>query len=69
MYLFSDQEVFHDLDYVGWYTVGGTTPTQADWEVHQQFSVIHESPILVKLDPKAPPGNKVSILEIAFEFL
>uniref|UniRef100_A0A915PSA6 COP9 signalosome complex subunit 6 n=1 Tax=Setaria digitata TaxID=48799 RepID=A0A915PSA6_9BILA len=56
-----DQEVFHDLDYVGWYTVGGTTPTQADWQVHQQFSVMHESPILVKLDPKAPPGNKLPV--------
>ncbi|VDK71266.1 unnamed protein product [Litomosoides sigmodontis] len=55
------QEVFHDLDYVGWYTVGSTTPTQADWEVHQQFSVIHESPIMVKLDPKAPPGNKLPV--------
>ncbi|KAM3724680.1 COP9 signalosome complex subunit [Dirofilaria immitis] len=55
------QEVFHDLDYVGWYTIGGATPTQADWEVHQQFSIIHESPILVKLDPKAPPGNKLPV--------
>lgn len=51
--------MFQDLDYVGWYTIGDTTPTQADWEVHQQFSVMHESPIMVKLDPKAPPGNKV----------
>uniref|UniRef100_A0A8R1U2F7 COP9 signalosome complex subunit 6 n=1 Tax=Onchocerca volvulus TaxID=6282 RepID=A0A8R1U2F7_ONCVO len=55
------QEVFHDLDYVGWYTIGGTKPTEADWEVHQQFSVMHESPILVKLDPKAPPGNKLPV--------
>ncbi|EJW85484.1 Mov34/MPN/PAD-1 family protein [Wuchereria bancrofti] len=57
----SYQEVFQDLDYVGWYTIGGTTPTQADWEVHQQFCVTHESPIMVKLDPKAPPGNKLPV--------
>ncbi|CAG9534539.1 unnamed protein product [Cercopithifilaria johnstoni] len=55
------QEVFRDLDYVGWYTVGDTTPTQADWEVHQQFAIMHESPILVKLNPKAPPGNKLPV--------
>ncbi|KAL4002967.1 Maintenance of mitochondrial structure and function family protein [Acanthocheilonema viteae] len=55
------QEVFHDLDYVGWYTIGSTTPTHADWEVHQQFAVLHESPIFVKLDPKAPPGNKLPV--------
>ncbi|VDN06846.1 unnamed protein product [Thelazia callipaeda] len=55
------QEIFKELDFVGWYTVGGAAPTQADWEVHNQFAAVHESPILVKLDPNVQTRNKLPI--------
>jgi COP9 signalosome complex subunit 6 len=42
--------VFGDLDFLGWYTTGGT-PDERDLVLHKQICTINESPVLLKLDP------------------
>ena len=38
------------MDFLGWYTTGGT-PTERDIILHKQICTINESPVLLKLDP------------------
>ena len=44
------KQVFSDLDFLGWYTTGGT-PNTNDITLHKQICTINESPVLLKLDP------------------
>ncbi|XP_039264962.1 COP9 signalosome complex subunit 6-like [Styela clava] len=46
------KQVFKDLDFLGWYTTGGS-PTEADLKIHKQMCGITECPIIVKLNPQA----------------
>jgi len=44
------KQVFPDLDFLGWYTIGNV-PTEGDIKVHKQLCEINESPVLLKLNP------------------
>ena len=46
----SVKQVFSDLDFLGWYTTGGS-PTESDIHVHKQICEINESPVILKLNP------------------
>lgn len=44
------KQVFPDLDFLGWYT-NGDEPSIDDMLVHSQIMFVHESPLLLKLNP------------------
>ena len=44
------KQVFADLDFLGWYTIGAS-PTERDITLHKQVCTINESPVLLKLEP------------------
>ncbi|XP_041482711.1 COP9 signalosome complex subunit 6-like [Lytechinus variegatus] len=44
------KQVFKDLEFLGWYTTGGS-PDESDIKVHKQICEINESPIFLKLNP------------------
>lgn len=46
------KQVFPDLDFLGWYTIG-ESPTPEDIEIHRQICEISESPIFMKLNPSS----------------
>ncbi|XP_015793469.1 COP9 signalosome complex subunit 6 [Tetranychus urticae] len=47
------KQVFPDLDFIGWYTIGDV-PNDSDIKVQQQICEINESPIFLKLNPYSP---------------
>ncbi len=49
-FIFQVKQVFADLDFLGWYTIGGA-PNERDIVLHKQICTINESPVLLKLDP------------------
>ncbi|XP_047129838.1 COP9 signalosome complex subunit 6 [Hydra vulgaris] len=51
------RQVFKDLDFLGWYTVGWSEATECDISVHKQLTVINESSLLLKLDPFSKSAN------------
>ncbi|KHN84736.1 COP9 signalosome complex subunit 6 [Toxocara canis] len=55
------REVFPELDFLGWYTTGGEVPTEDDLIVHKQFCHLHESPIMIKLDPTVTNTEKLPL--------
>uniref|UniRef100_A0A9J2PAY9 COP9 signalosome complex subunit 6 n=1 Tax=Ascaris lumbricoides TaxID=6252 RepID=A0A9J2PAY9_ASCLU len=55
------REVFPELDFLGWYTTGGDVPTEGDLIVHKQFCRLHDSPIMIKLDPAAANTDKLPL--------
>ncbi|XP_041443514.1 COP9 signalosome complex subunit 6 isoform X2 [Xenopus laevis] len=44
------KQVFKDMEFLGWYTTGGT-PDPSDIHVHKQVCEIIESPLFLKLNP------------------
>ncbi|MFH4974228.1 hypothetical protein AB6A40_000937 [Gnathostoma spinigerum] len=55
------KDVFVDLDFMGWYTSGPEAPTESDLNVHKQFCHLHESPIMLKLDPTVKVLDKLPL--------
>ena len=47
---FSLDQVFQDLDFLGWYSTGDA-PNRSDIAVHKQICDINESPVFLKLNP------------------
>ncbi|VDK57803.1 unnamed protein product [Anisakis simplex] len=60
------REVFPDLDFLGWYTTGSELPTEDDLNVHKQFCHLHESPIMIKLNPTAATSTE-KVYRIEFD--
>ncbi|KAI8090059.1 maintenance of mitochondrial structure and function-domain-containing protein [Halteromyces radiatus] len=50
------KQVFPELDFMGWYTTG-TTPTELDLIIHEQFLSRNESSLFLQLDPSAITGE------------
>ncbi|KAI9310169.1 maintenance of mitochondrial structure and function-domain-containing protein [Dichotomocladium elegans] len=46
------KQVFPNLDFMGWYTIG-TSPTEADLKLQEQFLQVNESAIFLQLDPSS----------------
>lgn len=51
-FLFSDKQVFKDLDFLGWYTTGDQ-PTEQDIKIHKQICEINECPVMLQLSPQS----------------
>lgn len=51
------RQVFKDLDFLGWYTVGSSNATERDILIHKQLTVVNESALLLKLDPCSKSAN------------
>ncbi|KAI8997505.1 COP9 signalosome subunit 6 [Pilobolus umbonatus] len=50
------KQVFPQLDFMGWYTIG-SSPTNAELELHEQFLQVSESALFLQLDPSAVGNN------------
>ncbi|KAI8354051.1 maintenance of mitochondrial structure and function-domain-containing protein [Blakeslea trispora] len=46
------KQVFPQLDFMGWYSLG-STPTETDLKLHEQFLQINESALFLQLDPSS----------------
>ncbi|KAI8643425.1 COP9 signalosome complex subunit 6 [Parasitella parasitica] len=46
------KQVFPNLDFMGWYTLG-TAPSEADLKLHEQFLQVSESALFLQMDPRA----------------
>jgi len=62
------KQVFPDLDFLGWYTIG-EAPTESDIKVHKQICEINESPVFLKLNPgsrhsKLPVNMYESVIDL-----
>jgi len=51
------RQVFKDLDFLGWYTVGTGNATEKDILIHKQLTAVNESALLLKLDPYTKSAN------------
>ncbi|KAG2193353.1 hypothetical protein INT47_001017 [Mucor saturninus] len=51
------KQVFPTLDFMGWYSLG-TTPTEADLKLHEQFLRVNESALFLQMDPNALTGGE-----------
>ena len=51
------RQVFKDIDFLGWYTVGSSNATDRDILIHKQLTVVNEGALLVKLDPNSLSAN------------
>jgi len=51
------RQVFKDIDFLGWYTVGTANATEKDILIHKQLTAVNESALLMKLDPASTTGN------------
>lgn len=51
------RQVFKDLDFLGWYTVGTSTASDKDILIHKQLTAVNESALLMKLDPFSKSSN------------
>lgn len=51
------RQVFKDIDFLGWYTVGSSTATEKDILIHRQLTAVNESALLLKLDPFSKTAN------------
>ncbi|XP_014227585.1 COP9 signalosome complex subunit 6 [Trichogramma pretiosum] len=64
------KQVFSEMDFLGWYTTGNM-PTERDIKVHKQICEINESPVMLKLDPRAKNNDQlpVSIFESVIDLV
>lgn len=63
------KQVFPDLDFLGWYTIGDS-PTLEDIEIHRQICEINESPIFMKLNPSSKHSRlPISIFESVIDLV
>lgn len=63
------KQVFPDLDFLGWYTIGDS-PTPEDIEIHRQICEINESPIFLKLNPSSRHSKlPISIFESVIDLV
>ncbi|KAK4510413.1 uncharacterized protein ATC70_004843 [Mucor velutinosus] len=46
------KQVFPNLDFMGWYTLG-SSPSEADLKLHEQFLQVSESALFLQMDPMA----------------
>ena len=51
------RQVFKDIDFLGWYTVGTSNATEKDILIHKQLTAVNESALLLKLDPNSKSAN------------
>jgi len=51
------RQVFKDIDFLGWYTVGSGNATDRDITIHKQLTAVNESALLLKLDPNSVSAN------------
>ncbi|XP_066921026.1 COP9 signalosome complex subunit 6-like [Clytia hemisphaerica] len=51
------RQVFSDLDFLGWYTVGSSSATEQDIKIQKQMITVNESSLLLKLDPLSKSSN------------
>ncbi|KAI9332260.1 COP9 signalosome complex subunit 6-like protein [Pilaira anomala] len=51
------KQVFPTLDFMGWYSLG-STPTEADLKLHEQFLQVSESALFLQMDPNALSGGE-----------
>lgn len=51
------RQVFKDIDFLGWYTVGSANATEKDILIHKQLTAVNESALLLKLDPNSKSAN------------
>ena len=51
------RQVFKDLDFLGWYTVGSSNATDKDIMIHRQLTAVNESALLLKLDSCSKSAN------------
>lgn len=64
------RQVFKDLDFLGWYTVGLSRATEQDILIHRQLSEVNESSLLLKLDPISKSSNlPVTIYESMMDII
>jgi COP9 signalosome complex subunit 6 len=63
------KQVFQDLDFLGWYTTGGS-PTSTDIAVHKQICDINESPVFLKLNPATKHSDlPISVFESVIDIV
>jgi len=62
------KQVFEDLEFLGWYTTGGS-PNDSDLHVHKQITEINESPIFLKLNPTHASDLPITIFESVLEII
>ncbi|XP_005534631.2 PREDICTED: COP9 signalosome complex subunit 6-like, partial [Pseudopodoces humilis] len=63
------KQVFKDLEFLGWYTMGGP-PEPADIHVHKQVCEIIESPLFLKLNPMTKHTDlPVSVFESVIDII
>ncbi|CAO3647773.1 unnamed protein product [Mucor hiemalis] len=51
------KQVFPTLDLMGWYSLG-STPTESDLKLHEQFLQVSESALFLQMDPTALSGGE-----------
>ncbi|KAI8333210.1 maintenance of mitochondrial structure and function-domain-containing protein [Choanephora cucurbitarum] len=68
------KQVFPQLDFMGWYSLG-STPNETDLKLHEQFLQINESALFLQLDPSSLVTDSnirdfpVSIYESIFDIV
>uniref|UniRef100_A0A671KRE3 COP9 signalosome complex subunit 6 n=1 Tax=Sinocyclocheilus anshuiensis TaxID=1608454 RepID=A0A671KRE3_9TELE len=63
------KQVFKDMEFLGWYTTGGT-PDQSDIHIHKQVCEIIESPLFLKLNPMTKHTDlPVSVYESVIDII
>lgn len=66
-------QVFKDLDFLGWYTVGGVDCSHAserDVAIHRQLIEVNETSLFLKLDPLSKSSNlPVTIYESVIDII
>lgn len=64
------RQVFTDLDFLGWYTVGTSVPSESDVKIHKQMVTVNENSILMKLNPMSISSNlPVTIYESVIDIV
>ncbi|KAI9487392.1 MAG: hypothetical protein EXX96DRAFT_475803 [Benjaminiella poitrasii] len=50
LHLYLIKQVFPQLDFMGWYSIG-SVPTEADLQLHEQFLKVNESSLFLQMNP------------------
>jgi len=64
------RQVFSDLDFLGWYTVGTSIATEQDIKIQKQLIAVNEGCLLFKLDPSSKSSNlPITIFESMIDII
>lgn len=64
------RQVFSDLDFLGWYTVGISIATEQDIKVQKQLTTVNEGSVLLKLDPISKSSNlPITVYESMYDIV